>query len=472
MIDVDDAGSIGRRYRRQDEVGTPLCVTIDFDTLDDRAVTVRDRDTMAQDRVPLDRLVGELRDRLGYGAMTDGRLLLAARHRRRRVGRRHPRRVPRHARPRSTPRATPAKADAAALNKAWNVLSDPYQRGRYDEQRVDRRTATTTTTRATTTTTATPARGRASAGAPRATAAAPSKRAQGRGEPAASRRSRCPPARTSRRRAKRASSRWSSTSSCCSCSFIGSQFVVAAASRSRRSPSVVPRRHDALPTRSEADSASNKANKARRRRQGVSAARRRTTPTQQTSDQKASDDAKTADRPTLDEAARRRSKQARRRTSSPVIALAFFLGAPVSRRSRARSTGQTLGKRLQHLKVAARGRLAARLARRVHALRARSSSSTFVLVSTCCGPIAAVHRAVRRHAVDAQPEQQGLHDRFAQTIVVTRRRSNGRVRPEPASEASVDVGAMVMPRSTSTRSKRAARSRSSCSAARARTSPR
>ena len=51
MIDVDVAGSIGRRYRRQDEVGTPLCVTVDFDTLDDHAVTVRDRDTMSQDRV-------------------------------------------------------------------------------------------------------------------------------------------------------------------------------------------------------------------------------------------------------------------------------------------------------------------------------------------------------------------------------------------------------------------------------------
>ncbi len=65
MIDVDVAGAIGRRYRRQDEVGTPLCVTIDFDTIDDRAVTVRDRDSMAQERIPLDRLVGELRERLG-----------------------------------------------------------------------------------------------------------------------------------------------------------------------------------------------------------------------------------------------------------------------------------------------------------------------------------------------------------------------------------------------------------------------
>ncbi len=63
MIDVDSAGSIGRRYRRQDEVGTPCCVTIDFETLDDQAVTVRDRDTMDQERVSLDRLVEAIRDR-------------------------------------------------------------------------------------------------------------------------------------------------------------------------------------------------------------------------------------------------------------------------------------------------------------------------------------------------------------------------------------------------------------------------
>ena len=51
-VEFDDAGAIGRRYRRQDEIGTPYCVTVDFDTLDDHAVTVRDRDTMAQERVP------------------------------------------------------------------------------------------------------------------------------------------------------------------------------------------------------------------------------------------------------------------------------------------------------------------------------------------------------------------------------------------------------------------------------------
>ena len=56
--------SIGRRYRRQDEIGTPLCVTVDFDTLDDHEVTVRDRDTMDQDRVSLDNLEGYLAARL------------------------------------------------------------------------------------------------------------------------------------------------------------------------------------------------------------------------------------------------------------------------------------------------------------------------------------------------------------------------------------------------------------------------
>jgi len=64
MIDVDDAGSIGRRYRRQDEVGTPLCVTVDFDSLDDHAVTIRDRDTMEQMRIPIERLVADVRMRL------------------------------------------------------------------------------------------------------------------------------------------------------------------------------------------------------------------------------------------------------------------------------------------------------------------------------------------------------------------------------------------------------------------------
>jgi glycyl-tRNA synthetase len=54
--DYDETQSIGKRYRRQDEIGTPYCVTVDFDTLTDRAVTVRDRDTMKQDRVKLNEL--------------------------------------------------------------------------------------------------------------------------------------------------------------------------------------------------------------------------------------------------------------------------------------------------------------------------------------------------------------------------------------------------------------------------------
>ena len=64
LTQYDDAQSIGRRYRRQDEIGTPLCVTVDFDSLDDHAVTIRDRDTMSQVRVPIDNLTDELRSRI------------------------------------------------------------------------------------------------------------------------------------------------------------------------------------------------------------------------------------------------------------------------------------------------------------------------------------------------------------------------------------------------------------------------
>ncbi|MDZ4245981.1 MAG: His/Gly/Thr/Pro-type tRNA ligase C-terminal domain-containing protein, partial [Dehalococcoidia bacterium] len=56
MTQYDDAQSIGRRYRRQDEIGTPFCVTIDFQSLEDNAVTVRERDSMQQIRVPIDNL--------------------------------------------------------------------------------------------------------------------------------------------------------------------------------------------------------------------------------------------------------------------------------------------------------------------------------------------------------------------------------------------------------------------------------
>jgi glycyl-tRNA synthetase len=66
MVDYDDTQSIGRRYRRQDEIGTPLCVTVDFDSLEDGAVTVRDRDTTEQERVPISDLDVHLRRRLGF----------------------------------------------------------------------------------------------------------------------------------------------------------------------------------------------------------------------------------------------------------------------------------------------------------------------------------------------------------------------------------------------------------------------
>ena len=56
MVDYDDAGSIGKRYRRQDEIGTPICITYDFDSAEDGCVTVRDRDTMEQKRIPISEL--------------------------------------------------------------------------------------------------------------------------------------------------------------------------------------------------------------------------------------------------------------------------------------------------------------------------------------------------------------------------------------------------------------------------------
>ncbi|MEO5842172.1 MAG: glycine--tRNA ligase [Acidimicrobiales bacterium] len=64
MCDYDETQAIGRRYRRQDEIGTPYCITVDFDTLEDRAVTVRERDSMTQDRVPIDGLVAYLSAKL------------------------------------------------------------------------------------------------------------------------------------------------------------------------------------------------------------------------------------------------------------------------------------------------------------------------------------------------------------------------------------------------------------------------
>jgi glycyl-tRNA synthetase len=63
-VEFDDAGAIGRRYRRQDEIGTPFCITVDFDTLEDNAVTIRHRDSMEQERVALDQVVSFLATRL------------------------------------------------------------------------------------------------------------------------------------------------------------------------------------------------------------------------------------------------------------------------------------------------------------------------------------------------------------------------------------------------------------------------
>jgi glycyl-tRNA synthetase len=64
MVDYDVTQSIGKRYRRQDEVGTPFCVTVDFDSLEDNAVTLRDRDTTEQVRVPIAELLGVITNRM------------------------------------------------------------------------------------------------------------------------------------------------------------------------------------------------------------------------------------------------------------------------------------------------------------------------------------------------------------------------------------------------------------------------
>ena len=66
MCDYDEAGSIGKRYRREDEIGTPYCVTIDFDTLDDNCVTIRDRDTMEQVRVKIDELEAWIQEKVEF----------------------------------------------------------------------------------------------------------------------------------------------------------------------------------------------------------------------------------------------------------------------------------------------------------------------------------------------------------------------------------------------------------------------
>ena len=66
MVDYDDAGSIGKRYRRQDEIGTPFCITYDFDSVEDGCVTVRDRDTMQQERIAVDKLKEYIADKIKF----------------------------------------------------------------------------------------------------------------------------------------------------------------------------------------------------------------------------------------------------------------------------------------------------------------------------------------------------------------------------------------------------------------------
>ena len=66
MCEYDEAGSIGKRYRREDEIGTPFCITVDFDTLEDNCVTIRDRDTMEQVRIPIAEVEKYIEDKLKF----------------------------------------------------------------------------------------------------------------------------------------------------------------------------------------------------------------------------------------------------------------------------------------------------------------------------------------------------------------------------------------------------------------------
>lgn len=66
MCDYDEAGSIGKRYRRQDEIGTPYCITVDFDTLEDNTVTIRDRDTMEQIRININEIENWMKDKFEF----------------------------------------------------------------------------------------------------------------------------------------------------------------------------------------------------------------------------------------------------------------------------------------------------------------------------------------------------------------------------------------------------------------------
>ena len=66
MVDFDDAGSIGKRYRREDEIGTPFCITYDFESENDGCVTVRDRDTMQQERIAIGELNAYIASKLDF----------------------------------------------------------------------------------------------------------------------------------------------------------------------------------------------------------------------------------------------------------------------------------------------------------------------------------------------------------------------------------------------------------------------
>ena len=72
MAVYDDTAAIGKLYRRQDEIGTPWCITVDVDSLEDRAVTVRDRDAMTQERVPLEHVKRLLVDKLAAARAVSG----------------------------------------------------------------------------------------------------------------------------------------------------------------------------------------------------------------------------------------------------------------------------------------------------------------------------------------------------------------------------------------------------------------
>ena len=65
-VEYDESGSIGKRYRRQDEIGTPFCITVDFETAEDNSVTIRDRDSMEQIRVKIDELVTYLEKKMEF----------------------------------------------------------------------------------------------------------------------------------------------------------------------------------------------------------------------------------------------------------------------------------------------------------------------------------------------------------------------------------------------------------------------